>query len=490
MVQIVIGVVKEDLPRIRTSFPRKTPRIQKRISGAFRVGHRGEPTAKTVVELLMFSREFPRSVREIENTWLHLSDGTRLAARIWLPEDAEAAPVPAVVEYLPYRKDDLTLAYDGFNGTFAFSLDPVADDDPSTESPSGTSTPTATGTSSATSAPNGNGTANGSSDGASATSNGNGAQATSDAAASTALHAPGHDALHGAANGNGNGASGAALPTVTNERLDEAIAKLLPTHMQLIMGIGTAEELALAEVKAQEDRLLIDPGKPRIMLAARGRYQAEFAVDLARRRGGTLFAIFVRTIRVLDEGCRFIRMRVGSVDDFELGIGPDRRRGIDCIVAHSLIGAYVFGAAEDMVVGLPETRRLMGVISGHGHKDQPDPVCFRFVLSGEFQHSHLCANADSLKKQLFCQCRILTQSTTQRAHQSVGDQSLAHPLPGVIGHCMSHLVAHYHRYSGFILAYRHYTAVESNLSSGHAPRVDHVRVINKVELPLKARQLV
>jgi nucleotide-binding universal stress UspA family protein len=39
---------------------------------------------------------------------------------------------------------------------------------------------------------------------------------------------------------------------VTNPRLDEAIRKLLPTHMQLIMGIGSAEELALAEVKAQE----------------------------------------------------------------------------------------------------------------------------------------------------------------------------------------------------------------------------------------------
>ena len=42
------------------------------------------------------------------------------------------------------------------------------------------------------------------------------------------------------------------LPMVTGERLDEAISKLLPTHMQLIMGIGTAEELALAEVKADE----------------------------------------------------------------------------------------------------------------------------------------------------------------------------------------------------------------------------------------------
>src|SRR5687767_1323790 len=43
-----------------------------------------------------------------------------------------------------------------------------------------------------------------------------------------------------------------ALPIVTSSRLDEAIKKLLPTHMQLIMGIGSAEELALAEVKAEE----------------------------------------------------------------------------------------------------------------------------------------------------------------------------------------------------------------------------------------------
>ncbi|MBI4543350.1 MAG: universal stress protein [Gemmatimonadetes bacterium] len=40
--------------------------------------------------------------------------------------------------------------------------------------------------------------------------------------------------------------------TVTNRALDEAIQKLLPTHMQLIMGIGSAEEIALAEAKAEE----------------------------------------------------------------------------------------------------------------------------------------------------------------------------------------------------------------------------------------------
>jgi amino acid transporter/nucleotide-binding universal stress UspA family protein len=45
---------------------------------------------------------------------------------------------------------------------------------------------------------------------------------------------------------------------------------------------------------------------PRIMLAARGRDQAEYAVDLARRQKGVLFAIFVRTLRVIDAGPRAV----------------------------------------------------------------------------------------------------------------------------------------------------------------------------------------
>ncbi|UUX51476.1 CocE/NonD family hydrolase [Nisaea acidiphila] len=56
--------------------------------------------------------QFPHQVREIENTWITLSDGCRLAARIWLPEGAENAPVPAILEYLPYRKRDGTSVRD------------------------------------------------------------------------------------------------------------------------------------------------------------------------------------------------------------------------------------------------------------------------------------------------------------------------------------------------------------------------------------------
>ncbi len=51
---------------------------------------------------------FPRPVREIMTEWIPMPDGKRLAARIWLPEDAGTDPVPAVLEYLPYRRRDGT----------------------------------------------------------------------------------------------------------------------------------------------------------------------------------------------------------------------------------------------------------------------------------------------------------------------------------------------------------------------------------------------
>ena len=56
--------------------------------------------------------DFPRKVKEIENLWIPMSDGVRLAARMWIPEDAEEKPVPAIVEYLPYRKRDGTIMRD------------------------------------------------------------------------------------------------------------------------------------------------------------------------------------------------------------------------------------------------------------------------------------------------------------------------------------------------------------------------------------------
>src|SRR5258707_10603496 len=47
-------------------------------------------------------------VRSIELAWIPMSDGRRLAARLWLPVDAEQNPVPAILEYIPYRRRDGT----------------------------------------------------------------------------------------------------------------------------------------------------------------------------------------------------------------------------------------------------------------------------------------------------------------------------------------------------------------------------------------------
>ncbi len=61
---------------------------------------------------MQIKTSFPHPTREIENTFIPLADGTKLAARIWLPVDAERNPVPAILEYIPYRKNDGTALRD------------------------------------------------------------------------------------------------------------------------------------------------------------------------------------------------------------------------------------------------------------------------------------------------------------------------------------------------------------------------------------------
>ena len=48
----------------------------------------------------------------IDNTFIPLSDGRKLAARLWLPRNPASNPAPAILEYLPYRKRDGTAQRD------------------------------------------------------------------------------------------------------------------------------------------------------------------------------------------------------------------------------------------------------------------------------------------------------------------------------------------------------------------------------------------
>jgi putative CocE/NonD family hydrolase len=52
------------------------------------------------------------SITTHEHIWITMSDGCRLAARLWLPADASQNPVPAILEYIPYRKRDGTRGRD------------------------------------------------------------------------------------------------------------------------------------------------------------------------------------------------------------------------------------------------------------------------------------------------------------------------------------------------------------------------------------------
>ncbi len=111
------------------------------------------------------------------------------------------------------------------------------------------------------------------------------------------------------------------------------VIAVLGTRQALIWSRGKAPEPTLpmpatgwlAEIKQQAPP--VDPRRPRIMLAARGRYQAEFAVDQARRRGAVLFAIYVRTLRLID-------VQPGRIPRVEEDPGAQESLGTVATLAH------------------------------------------------------------------------------------------------------------------------------------------------------------
>ena len=59
--------------------------------------------------------EFPFETVEFPDMGIVMPDGCRLSARVWMPKGAENQPVPAILEYLPYRKRDGTTERDALN---------------------------------------------------------------------------------------------------------------------------------------------------------------------------------------------------------------------------------------------------------------------------------------------------------------------------------------------------------------------------------------
>jgi amino acid transporter/nucleotide-binding universal stress UspA family protein len=111
------------------------------------------------------------------------------------------------------------------------------------------------------------------------------------------------------------------------------VVAVLGTRQALIWGRGKAVEPTLpvpaqgwlAEIKQEAPP--VDPRRPRIMLAARGRYQAEFAVEQARKRGAVLFAIYIRTLRLMD-------VQPGRIPRVEEDPGAQESLGTVASLAH------------------------------------------------------------------------------------------------------------------------------------------------------------
>ncbi len=60
-------------------------------------------------------RDFPHDVEVHDDVRIEMEDGIVLAARLWLPGIAKHDPVPAILEYIPYRRRDGTADRDSIS---------------------------------------------------------------------------------------------------------------------------------------------------------------------------------------------------------------------------------------------------------------------------------------------------------------------------------------------------------------------------------------
>src|SRR5690625_3368985 len=60
-------------------------------------------------------RDLLHEVQEESEVWIPMRDGVRLSARIWRPADSSRAPVPAILEMIPYRHRDFTARRDSIH---------------------------------------------------------------------------------------------------------------------------------------------------------------------------------------------------------------------------------------------------------------------------------------------------------------------------------------------------------------------------------------
>lgn len=119
----------------------------------------------------------------------------------------------------------------------------------------------------------------------------------------------------------------------------------------------------------------IDMSRPRIMLAARGRSQSEYAVAVARARGATLFTIYVRTLRVMDAGAT-ASPRLEDDRQAQEALGTTmmlaREAGVACVplyvcstdIADEILDYTVTYGCDTLIMGKTRRRAFARAVEG------------------------------------------------------------------------------------------------------------------------------
>ncbi|MBX3379493.1 MAG: amino acid permease [Phycisphaeraceae bacterium] len=173
-------------------------------------------------------------------------------------------------------------------------------------------------------------------------------------------------------------------------------------------------EPSLGWIAQIRDQPVVPGPGPRIMLAARGRDQAAFAVDMAKRRKATLFVIFVRTLRLMDA----VPGQVPKIEDDDaaqaaLGTAAilAREAGLPFVpiyvtstdVVSEILDYTVTFGCDTLIMGksqrTPFSRAVVGDVVARVADNLPDGVTLLTRAPGPFEHAEEVKPANGTHKE-------------------------------------------------------------------------------------------
>ena len=136
-----------------------------------------------------------------------------------------------------------------------------------------------------------------------------------------------------------------------------------------------ADQISAWLAEIQREPIKLNSDRPRIMLAARGRDQAEFAVELASKRGSALFVIFIRTLRLMNISPGTVP-RIEDDPDAQEALGTvimlAHKQGVPCVpiyvsspnIAEEILDYTVTFNCQTLIIGQSRRSGLSRTVEG------------------------------------------------------------------------------------------------------------------------------